>query len=187
MGRTVGLRRRWFLLLLLLPLICTGCVNERQDGNAFVYTYESWVSIVVALVGVGCTVGFFLLTEWRGKIACIIGFIFALVFMPDYLLARVTVNEEGFKSRRAMGFYLNEGSYLYKDIKYITIKESVSYSRKRGRSVTHTLQLQKVKDGGIAFEESVTVNELMKKGALDQIIMHAVEKEIPINDQRTQF
>lgn len=185
MGRAGRLRYRWHFLLLLLPLIFSGCVTEQQVGNSFVYTHESWLPMLMVLGGVVAAVGFFFFTEWRGRIACIVGFIFPLVFAPDAWFSKVTINKEGFKCRRAMALYFTEQSFLYQDIKFITIKESISRSRKRGTTVTHTLYLQTMKNGQ-SSEETLTVSDLMKGSGLDRILMNAVEKEIPIDDQRTR-
>ncbi len=171
---------RFALAACLLLLVCGGCTVEKKDGSTSVFTYETWIPLVMifggALVGVA---GFFLRAFWTrlGWSMMILGPIGALVVGPGMFLEYATVSPEKFELRTGFWFMPNVHTVNYADIAGIQVTSEEKRGR-RGRKTKSYYLVCGLKSGGQA---KIPVGDLMKDAAAEKMLQTAYSHQIPVN------
>ena len=173
--------KSWLALLVILLLACSGCVRETTEGSTHEFTYELWVAVVAALVGVAVAVGGFLFRAgrgWRGWILAAAGVMVALFMGPSLAMSRIAVNDKGFL--RSSGIF---GMTSVQDVKFSDIR-SIKLETRRGRRGRRTDYMVCTKRDGSTAEFGM--GDALEQSAAPLILRGAATSGIQIVDQTEQ-
>lgn len=174
------MKKMMLLLAAGSVVLMLGCVNEAVDGEIHTYTMAAWVSLgTLAACLVGTIAGWFLRSVnttygWGLLMICPLALVFAV---PGLFMDKLTVDNEGFNLRTGFWFAPTKHDIKFDDLQSMQVTKKETQGRRGRTNISYTLGC--VPRGGQMID--VSIGTLMDKG-MEQIIMRAVDKEIPIAD-----
>jgi hypothetical protein len=175
-------RLRWALLGLCCTLL-TGCYRKVAEDGGLVFSFEPWVPLLVAVVGVAAVpVGIVLFARGQrfwGVCLAVVGPLAAGVVAPGMYLDRVVVNQDGFYSRH--GFWWNPTIHQirYEDLSQVQLVVEEKSGR-RGKTYSYYFDCS-FKSGK---QERVPLGDIMREALpeiAEQFRAHGVPVHVPPN------
>lgn len=140
--------------IVLVAVLCLGCVQETRSGDSVKYTYQLWVPLTLLLGGIGSSaVGAFLWTiQNRYKWMFIVFGLIGVVVGPSMFLDYARVDAKGLEIRTGIPYVAAREQVQFDDVQQVRATERVSRGR-RGRKTTKYYYEFDLKSG-----ETVAVN-----------------------------
>ncbi len=166
-----------------LLAIIAGCYRQASENGGMVFSFQVWVPLLVALVGLAAVpVGIVLFTRnlrlW-GVCLAIGGPLAAVVVAPTMYLDRVVVDQEGFYSRHGFWWSPTVHRIRYEELTQVQLAFEEQTTR-RGKRYNYFFDCS-FKSGK---RERVPLGDIMRQ-ALPQIAeqfrQHGVQVQIPPN------
>jgi hypothetical protein len=168
----------------LCSTVIAGCYQKVSENGSLTFTFQPWLPLLVALVGIAAVpVGIMLLVRRRrfwGICLLIVGPLAAAAVAPGMYLDKVVVNEEGFYSRH--GFWWNSTIHQirYEELSLVRVGFEERIGR-RGKTYSYYFDCT-FKSG--KPQERVPLGDIMREALpeiAEQFRKHGVPVQIPSN------
>ncbi len=153
----------------LFCCVASGCVSQEVAGDQHVYSYQSWVGIVIVAAGlIAATAGWFIVelsyVQKRIGYGLLVGGPVAVFLIaPGLFLDTVKVDANHFEVHRAALWSPGRQSFRFADLRSIDVTERVSVGRRGRTTTTYYLELV-MKSGG---RDSLRLDTLLEQASFD--------------------
>lgn len=180
-----GLRRPlMFGIGLVACGVLSGCVQETQQGETFVYTYALWAKLTavfgplaalclgIALIALGKAGRF----AW---VMILLGGGYLLFGMPSMFLDSLTARPDGFQLHSGIWMFPDHHDVKYDDVSTVT-ETAEKKTGRRGRKRTEYYVNFQRKSGGAA---KISSGDDLFEAAAEKILVQVVSRGIAVQDQ----
>lgn len=183
----MSLAQRWkFAALLLGFLLLTGCVNERESGDAKIYTIQMWVPLLILIGGIVAVPAGWLLRETSQRLGwglLILGPIAALGFAPSLFMDKTVVTPNEITVNTGIWGMTAHHNVKYDNLQQVRITSETTRGRRGSKNTSYYLTCD-CKDGSNC--KLPLGNSCVEKAAVP-FLTHCKAREIAVIDETGQF
>lgn len=165
-------------------LCLAGCYRREMDNNGLVFSFQTWVPILVGLAGlVALPAGILMFAKEQrfwGAILAVGGPVIAVGVAPGMFLDRVVVNDQGFYSRHGFWFNPTIHDIRYHDLSLVRLVVEERPARGGGKNYSYYFDCS-FKNGQ---QERVPLGDIMREALPEiaaQFRQHGVPVQLPPN------